>query len=331
MKLNFFIVVTALLIFTGCSSKHYYKPKVKVSGDYPISFKLKNEIVGTSFASAQLENNQIISKNRLLDYKLKKGYTFLNECEGKVLASNIEGNLTISDINASDSNANFNLKKSVAAATLSNDILAVLFADNEMALYSVTTKELLFKSSGGSVTAVDHRIVNPYFLDDLVLFLTLDGKVVIINTTTKEILRSSIVSSKENFNNVIYFNVVNNKLLAATTYKLLSIADDEKRQAYEMRDIIFNKDGIFLTTKQGEIVVLTPDLGLKFKKKFPFAHFLGMIVKDKIYLLEKEGYMIVLEKDLSSYKVYDVDIDDGYVYTSDNSFYFNNKAIKIDE
>ena len=331
MKFNVLIVIGALLIFTGCSSKHYYKPKVKVSGDYPVSFKLQHEIAATSFDSAQLDNAQVISKNSLLDYKLQKGYTFLNACEGKVLASNIEGNLTIYDLNESKLKSTFNLKKSVAAATLHNNILAVLFADNEMALYATATKELLFKSSGGSVTAVDHRIVNPYFLDDLVLFLTLDGKVVIINSTTKEILRSSIVSSKENFNNVIYFNVIDNKLLAATTYKLLSIADDEKRQAYEMRDIVFNKDGIFLTTKQGEIVVLTPDLGLKFKKKFPFAHFLGMIVKDKIYLLEKEGYMIVLEKDLSSYKVYDVAIDDGYVYTSDNSFYFDNKAIKIDE
>ena len=133
-----------------------------------------------------------------------------------------------------------------------------VFANNEKALYSIKSKELIFKDQGNPPSAVDSRIVNPYFLNELVLFLTLDGKIDIINSQNKKLLRSMIVSSEEHFNNIIYFNVIDNNMFAATSYRLLSLGDKEMRQSYELRDVIFNKEGVWLSTKQGEVYALTP-------------------------------------------------------------------------
>jgi hypothetical protein len=210
-------------------------------------------------------------------------------------------------------------------------MVAVLFADNEMALYSISTKELLLKEQGDASLAVDSRIVNPYFMGELVLFPTLDGKVVIINSKLKKKLRTIIVSSEDHFNNIIYFNVIDNKIVAATGHKILSMSTQEERENYEIRTIAYDNKDIYLTTKQGEVVSLTPDLKLNAKTKFPFAHFLGMIVtQEKVYLLEKEGYIIELSKDLKEQNIYEIDMEYGYVFVADTMFYVDDEFIAVE-
>lgn len=322
------LLATSIYLFVGCSSKEYYKPKVELSGEFSLSGKLPSEIISTNGDGALLEDAYIVT-DKVENYKLKDGYTFLVKSSDYIISSNIEGKLYFKATDSSLKDKELDLKKTVATLNLDKNILAVLFADNEIALYDFTTEELLFKESGSKVSAIDNRVVKPFFLNELVIFLTLDGKVTIVSSRDKEVLRSSIISSEPNFNNVIYFNVNNNKLLAATTYKLLVIGEDEKRESLEMRDVIFNDEGIYVTTKQGKVMLLTPELKVKREMKFPFAHFLGMVVGEKIYLLEKEGYMIAIEKDFSSYKVYEVDMDDGYVYVNSDTFYFDDKYIKI--
>lgn len=322
------LLTASIYLLVGCSSKEYYKPKVELSGEYVLSGYLPSEIISTNADGAILKDAHIIS-NQIEKYSLKENYRFLMKNNDYIISSSIDGKVNFHSTNKSLEDKEIDLKKTIASLNLQQNILAVLFADNEIALYDFTTKELLFKESGSTVSAVDNRIVKPFFLNDLVIFLTLDGKVTIVSSTEKEVLRSSIISSEPNFNNAIYFNVNNNKLLAATTYKLLVISEDEKRESLEMRDVIFNDEGIYVTTKEGKVMLLTPELKVKREMKFPFAHFLGMLVSDKIYLLEKEGYMLVIEKDFSDYKVYEVDIDDGYVYVNSDTFYFDDKYIKI--
>ncbi len=318
-----------LAVFSGCSTKEYYEPKVKTH-DWDISGTLKSPIVDRNYDGAVLEDGEIITKKGVSNVTLPKNYRFVSLSDGWVIASKINGDLLLINENKPLMQEKFELKKTIAGASIQGDILAVLFANNDKALYSIKSKELIFKEQGNPPSAVDSNIVNPYFLNELVLFLTLDGKIDIISSESKKLLRSMIVSSEDHFNNIIYFNVINNNMFAATSYRLLSLGDKEMRQSYELRDIVFNEEGIWLSTKQGEVYALTPSLQLKAKKKFPFAHFLGMIVaKDKIYLLEKQGFLIELDKDLKNYKVYDVDIEDGYVFVSDKSFYFDDAYIDV--
>lgn len=325
-----FFLAILLLLLGGCSSKEVFEPK-NIAGEWEISGDLVDEIVDTTFDGAVLENGQVITANGLQAERFPEGYRFIGESGGWILAGKIDGELLLISTDSGKKNIHFKLKKTVAAASVQDDILAVLFANNTMRLYSLTTKEPTFDEQGLPSVAVDSRIVNPYFLNELVLFLTLDGKIVIVNSETGKTLRSIIVSTEDYFNNVIYFKVIENNMVAATGSRILALAEKEIRESYELRDMIYNDGGLWISTKEGEVIAMTPSLQLKAKQKFPFAHFLGMIVTDNnVYLLEKEGYMIVLEADLSDYKIYEIDLKEGFVFASKDSFYFADEYITVD-
>ena len=328
--LVFFLLSFSIVFFTACGSKRVYEPKtVEDSWDY--YGDIDDDIIDITSNVALLDNQKVLTKSGVIDIEIPENYRLLDSNDGWVISSSIDGKVNIQSVDKS-SQREYDLKKTIAAASIKGDVLAVLFTDNEMALYSVSRKELLLRFQGDETVVVDSRIINPYFLNDLVLFSTLDGKVVIINEPQKKKLRTVIVSSEDNFNNIIYFNVIDNKVVAATAYKILSMSQKEVREKYEIRNVAYNGTSIFLTTKQGELVSLNPDLQLNAKLKFPFAHFLGLIVTDdKVYALEKEGYIIEAPTDLSSYTVYDVDFDEGYVFVGDKKFYVDDGYISIEK
>jgi outer membrane murein-binding lipoprotein Lpp len=330
-KLSLLFAIVFTLLFAGCSSKEVYQPKL-VKDDWEFQGTSEEKIVDVSSDVAMLESRRVLLKDKVIETTIEESYRLLGSSDGWVLSSTIEGQLTIDFIEDKSMKKKFNLKKTIAGASIKDDILAVLFADNEMALYSISEESLLVKVQGTTPVVVDSRIVNPYFMNDLVLFLTLDGKVVIVNSKLKKKLRTTIVSSEDNFNNVIYFNVVDNKLIAATGNKLLSMAAKEIRVSYEIRNIAYSGKDIFITTKQGEVISLTPDLQVNAKVKFPFAHFLGLIVyDDKVYALEKEGYLMEISRDLLKYSVYEVDIEDGYIFVADKMFYIDDEYISLEQ
>jgi len=306
-----------------------YKPK-KVAEEWKKTSSMDESIVDTSNNVALLENRKVLTRNGELNITIAPDHRLIALSDEKVISASIDGNLTIQSIKNATLQ-HFELKKTIAAASISGNILAVLFANDDIALYDTDTKEILFKEQGGKAIANDMRIVNPFFFNDLVIFSTLDGKVVVVNAKLKKRLRTVIVSSNDYFNNIIYFNIADNKILAATSYKMLSMAQKELRQKYEIRNILFDGKLIYITTKQGEIIALTPDLQVDSKIKLPFAHFLGMIDhKGKLYILEKEGYMIVVDKKSFAYTVHEVDIDDGFVFVGKDLFYVDDEKISLE-
>ncbi|MCX6051532.1 MAG: hypothetical protein NTZ60_03370 [Campylobacterales bacterium] len=328
--LSFVLLTLSILFFGACSSKKVFEPK-NVVGKWDKYGSSPKGVVDITSNVAMLENRTVLAKDTIIDIEIAKSYRLLAKSDGWIISSTIDGNLMLQFILDKNIVENFELKKTIASASIKNNMLAVLFADNEMALYNISTKELLLKEQGDPSLAVDSRITSPHFMGELVLFPTLDGKVVIINSKLKKKLRTIIVSSEEHFNNIIYFNVIDNKIIAATGNKILSIATKEEREKYEIRTIAYDNKDIFLTTKQGEVVSITPDLKLNAKTKFPFAHFLGMITTtDKVYLLEKEGYLIELSKDLKEQKIYKANIDNGYVFTADKMFYVEDEFISVE-
>ncbi len=318
------------LLFSACSTKEVYEPKL-ISGEWKHYGDNNETIVDVTADIALLESGRVISRKKVINVKVEDSFRLLSLSDGWIISSNIDGNVTLEYIEDSSMVKKFELKKTIAAASIKDDILAILFADNEMALYSIATKELILKEKGNTQKIIDSRVVNPHFMNDLVLFLTLDGRIIIINTKAKKKLRTVIVSSEDNFNNIIYFNIIDSKIIAATGHKMLSMAKKETRVKYELRNVVDAGKEIFISTKQGEVVSLTPDLQVNSKVKFPFAHFLGMIAhKDKLYLLEQEGYMIEVTKDLLEYKVYEVDIEDGYIFVADKKFYIADEYISVE-
>lgn len=330
MKKYIFFASIFAVLFSACSTKEVYEP-LYVDKDWEKYENADATIVDKSLNVALLDNSKVLVKDGALDVEIAQAHRVISHSDGWVISASIEGEMTIVSVSDTTKIENFELKKSVAGATINGDTLAVLFADNEIAIYSMSTKKAIFKEQGSKSLVVDARIVNPYFMNDLVLFSTLDGKVIIVNSKLKKKLRTVIVSSEDNFNNIIYLNVIDNKIIAATSYKILSLAAKEIRVKYEIRNVVNDDQEMFITTKQGEVISLTPDLQVNAKIKFPFAHFLGMISEgDKLYILEKEGYMIVLDKDMYNYTVHEVDLEDGFVFIADKLFYVADEKISIE-
>ena len=318
------------VLFSGCSHKEVFTPE-NVKGEWRNAGHLSASIEQVSQSSALLSNGVLLTKEGEKRLNIPTQNRLIHTTGEWVVTESPEGNLELYSAEGTDAKVTFEFKRAVAAANVQGDILAVLFANNEMALYSVDSKKLLFKESSNAAVAVDARIANPYFLKELVLFLTLDGKIVIVNSETKQVLRSVVISTEEYFNNITYLNVIENNLVAATGYGVLALSQQEQREKYEIRNIAYTQDGIWLTTKQGEIIALSPTLQFKGKKKFPFAHFVGISVQgERVFVLEKEGYMIALTKNLMSYDIFDVDLQDNdKIFVGDGQFYFDDRYINI--
>ena len=328
--LSLVFVLTVTLFFSACASKEVFEPE-NVSDDWEYYGSSDFTIENIASNSALVEDNKILVNGEVVDVVIDENERLLGSSDGWVLSSTIDGNLTLRAVTDSTVMEHFDLKRTISTASVKDDILAVLFTNNKMALYSIGSKELLLKEQGDAPVVINSKVIAPYFKDNLVIFSTLDGKVVLINIDTKKKLRTAIVSSEDNFNNIIYFDFVDNKIIASTGHKILSLAKKELRVKYDIRNVIDDGKNIYLSTKQGEIVSLTPDLQLNKKVKFPFAHFLGMIMGvNNLYVLEKEGYIIELSKDLLEYKIYEVDVEDGYIFIDDKVFYIDDEYILVE-
>ena len=327
------LLVAALLvvIFSACSTKEVFEPPV-VQDDWAHYNSSDFLITDTSSNVAQLEDTRVLTDTGIVDIDINTTYRLISLSDDWVISASIDGNVSLVSVKDTSTVKTLDLKKSIAGASVEGNELAVLFTDNEIALYDIDSGNILFKEQGSKAIANDSRIVNPYFMRGLVLFGTLDGKVIFVDLAKKKRLRTVIVSSEENFNNVISLNVVDNKIIAATSYKILSIAKKEVRVKYEIRNIVYDDNMIYIATKQGNIISLTPDLQVVSKIKFPFAHFYGMLSDgDKLYILEKEGYMIVVDKKTFDYTIHEVDFDsEGFIFTGDKKFFIDDMTISVE-
>jgi len=319
------------VLFSACSTKEVYKPKL-LGNDWNKYKQSKFMITDTASNVALLEDTEVLTTEGVVDVDINSSYRLISHSDDWIISAKIDGNVSLVSTKDTSVIKTIDLKKTVAGASVQGNELAVLFADNEIALYDLNTKAILFKEQGGKYVVADSRIVNPYFMKGLVLFATLDGKVIFVNEAKKKRLRTVIVSSEDHFNNVISLAVVQNKIIAATSYTILSIANKELRAKYEIRNIVHDENTLYIATKQGEIISLTPDLQVISKIKFPFAHFYGMISDgDKLYILEKEGYMIVVDKKSFDYTVHEVDFDsDGFIFTAGKKFFINDMTISVE-
>ncbi|MBN2870430.1 MAG: hypothetical protein JXK04_05690 [Campylobacterales bacterium] len=331
MKYSFIAFSVGMaVLFSGCSHKEVFKPE-NVKGEWRNAGHLTSSIRQVTPSAALLDNGNLLASEGEKKFKIPENHRLVNASDTWVITESEDGNMVLFPSEGIGEHVTFEFKRGIAAASIQDDIVAVLFANNEMALYSLETKKLLFKEASNAAVAVDARIANPFFLKELVLFLALDGKIVIVNSQTKQVLRSVVVSSEEYFNNITYLNVIDNNLVASTGYGILALSQKEAREKYDIRNIAYTSEGIWITTKQGEIIALSPTLQFRAKKKFPFAHFVGISVQnDRVYALEKEGYMIALSKNLLTYDVYDVDLqDDDKVFAGEGRFYFDDRYINI--
>jgi len=319
-----------LLLLSGCGTKRQnFEPKT-LSGEISYDGSLPSSIIDVVRDGATLENRQIITKKGLLDVKVPEGYTFLGTSGNKYLAVSRCSSLVIVD-----NNSKIIYKKKfnsiVASASISGNKLAVVLGDNQVQLIDTKTDKVLYKQDGDKVYAHDSKIAAPYFLTSLLIYPTLDGKLLIVDLKSNKLLRDVVIKSEKFFSNVIYLDVLGDRLVAATKQRVVSI--NPKTMAFldkEVKDVIILKNRVLVFTKDGKVILTDADLKILKTKKYKFGSFVGTIHGEFVYIVERAGFLIATDIDLISSNVYELPDDiESYVFTTDDKLFYKNHYFKL--
>lgn len=188
-------------------------------------------------------------------------------------------------------------------------------------------QESLFSQKGSAVLAVNQLIAAPLFLDSLVVFPTLDGRILVVSTQNYETQRNIIVSSEKFFNNIIYLQGDDLRIFAATPKKLISIVSAQQfSYAEELKDITFYNGYLYALTLDGKIAQLDHTLREVNTKKFEYASLEGMAFSNNtLYTYEKNGsFIIALNVDDFTHKVYQAQDSFGKMLGNKLNFYTKN-------
>jgi len=301
-KITLLSLAFLAFIFSGCSDKQFFKPE-NIAGNVVFDKKLSSKIISVNSQGATLEDGMFITKDGSLNQKLPKGYEFLSKRDNITVAANIFGDIIVLDGTKEILKTKFD--SMVVAASATKDMTAIITADNDAMLFDNKTKEILFKQKNEEAISVNAKIAAPYFLNELVIYPTLDGKLFIYDTKDKKIAKDLVVSSEKNFNNIIFLDIIEDRLIAATSHKVFSISP-KYINSYDadVSDIIFIKNGVYIFTTDGKIIMTDSDLRKAGEKKFPFARFVGVIYGKYIYAVESQGYLIATDVNLKTSNIF---------------------------
>ena len=306
----------------------------EVAGAVDFDGKLPAPIVDVLREGATLQNGQFISEQGLEPYKLPKGYLFIKRSGDYYLAADKCHTVVVIDAKSKKRvfTKDFKMKAPVAA-NYKDGKLALVFDNDSLLLLDTTTGQTIYSSTQSPDIAVDTKIANPYFLGKLVIFPTLDGKIVVVDSESGKELRTLIVGTHKYFNNVIFLDVIDEKLIAATPNKIISVTPQFTNSLdVELSDVLYVKNRVYLLTKDGRIILTDPELNPLKERKFNFAHYTGAIYGEFIYLIEKSGYIIAVDKDLRAANVFELpEAIDNYIFTAHDTLYYDDKYFRLNK
>lgn len=321
------LLAFTVVLFQGCSTKKYYEPENVYDSNIDI-YSLGSTITNINSDGATLNNGTFVSKEGLSNEFLKEGYTFLNKNNGVVLSTNDQSFLAITK-NGKTEKIQFD--KNIVAATIEDNLIAISFIDNSISLFDLKEKKVVFKEYFTLSILNDIHITNPIFLTSLVLFPTLDGKIVIVDKNKKQIYKTINLDPDHDIHNIIYLNAIGDTLVAATPNKIFSFVNGKvKIIAHDVKNVVVKDNNIYVSTLDGRVLKYDEKLNLLATKKFKFAKFHAMVYTDSLYILESQGYLINIDKDFQNVTVLDFSFDESEkVITIDNTIYFEDYYITL--
>lgn len=316
------LFVSLVFILAGCSTKEYYEPEDTLGNYQSTKDDLKAEIISMNKDGATLENGEIITKRGLSKFKLPEEYVFLNISDDKVIASNYKDKVLIDE-------KELEVGGVVVAATSKDNQLAMLFSDNSIQLYDLDEDRILLKEYFPHSFVNDTRIANPYFMSNIVLFPTLDGKIVIVSQADNKMIKNIVVDAKGQFNNIIFLDVINDTLVAATANKVITVGDGVLNiKDYNIRDIITKDSYIYIATIDGQIIKTDISLNIMDRRKYRYAKVYALAYGSTLYALESQGFLIKISEDFKSDEIYDFSFDnERKVIALDDTIYYDDEYI----
>ncbi len=317
------LLLTGLVfILAGCAGKEFFEP-TSTDGKYDSKETVLNaNIASMNKDGATLNSGEIITKRGVSKFKIPKDFTFLNLSEDIVISSNYKDTVLLNE-------KEIKVNGVVVAASLKDNKLALLFSNNSIGLYDIETDKILLKEYFPHSFVNDTRIANPYFMSNIILFPTLDGKIVVVAEANNKIVKNIVVDADGQFNNIIFLNVINDTLVAATANKVISVGDGVLNiKDYNIRDIISKDDNIYIATIDGQIIKTDISLNIMNRKKYKYAKIYALAFGSSLYALESQGFLINISDDFENDKIYDFKFDNKKrVIALDDTIYYNDRYI----
>ena len=295
----------SLLFLSGCGSKFYFEPKSdEIKGKISYNGSIPASIASITRDGATLKNGQFITKSAEIPaLKLPKKAVFLNQSEEYYIATKNDFKILLINKNTQESKE-IDLKLNPIAASVDKNLLAFISDSNTLAIYDLQADRFVFKHESNPSPTNNTLIASPYFLNDIVVLPSLDGKLVVVDKGRMQIIRNIVVNGEKYFNNVIFLDAIQTRMVAATPKRIISVSPSViSTFDANIKDILFFEDRIFLFTSEGEVILTDADLNEKKRKKFPFAHFSAANHGKEIVILETRGYMITFDENLENDRI----------------------------
>lgn len=317
-------LLLALLLFTGCAGKKFFEPEDSESFDASSS-SLSSDIESINRSGATLEDKTYISASGVSSIQLLEGYEFLNSSNGTILSTNNKDKVAIDskEIEVGDI---------VVAASLENNLLALVYANNSIALYDTQKERFVFKEYYKESIVNDTRITSPHFMSNIILFPTLDGKVIVVSKENNQVVKNIVVDPDSTFNNILYLDVINDTLIAASNNKIIAVGTGNLFvKDYEIREVITNDSHIFIATIDGQLIKMNTELDVLGSKKYRFAKFHALAYGgNALYGLESQGYLIKVDDDFVQDTIYDFSFDaESKAIAIKDTIYFGDEYIQF--
>lgn len=323
----FLFTLSVIFFISGCSSKQYYKPDESLNSNFKVK-NISDDIIDFNNDGATLANQNFITTNGVKELKLSKNFKFINKVDNSIISADNNGTVAISENNETQS---FHFEQNIIAASKKENILAILFTDNSLAIYDKKTNKVKLKEYFKPSSLNDVKIANPIILDSIILFPTLDGKIVIIDIVKATIIKTINIDPNSDINNIIFLANIDENLVAATSNKLFVFGNGNLFvKDHEVKFVAVDNNNIYLSTLDGEIIKYDYKLNKIKSKKFKFAKFHAMGLNKYLYALESDDYLIQLSKDFEEVKVYDFSFDsDEKVFILNDKLYFEDQYIDL--
>jgi outer membrane protein assembly factor BamB len=319
---KYYLLLISIFLISGCTTREYYHPSASVlsNTEIDISDKLPAKIKFFTKKEATLENSQVVPDNKIL----KKGFVALDKELSK------KANILL--IN----NKEIKFDKLIVQAAKNANLLVVLFSDNSVEFYDLNKNKAIFSYKFGDSLALRKFVAAPIFYKDLVIVPTLDGKLAIFNSKTNKIIRDIVISKKDYFSNIIFLDVIQDTLIAASRDTIISISPGVfSQKSYNIKHIIATKNNLYIFTIEGYIKKLNLQLKELASIELSFANIIApTVVNNYIYFIEYgDGtYLVKLDMNLKKLKVYPLsgpDVEDVNVFAKDGLLYAGDRYINL--
>ena len=326
----FFLFFPLFLVLQGCSSKQYFEPNESRFFGFDKKTYTTTAYISTLTAEgATTKDRRVINKNGVSQSQLLDGYEYLAQIDQSILSADKKGNIYISD-----ENLTLNFTNNVIGATKKGSLLALLFGDNSYGIWDIKLGKFLLKEYAPMSYINDTRIAIPIILQNITLFPTLDGKIVIVDNKTFKVTRSIVVDIKNEIKNIILLKTIGDTLIAASNNKIVSLNNGKfSQKELPILNYYVSDEAIYLALLDGSVMVLDFDLAILQNKKYKFAkfHAIALDSKKNIYLVETQGYIVRIASDFSKDEIFSFPFyEDEKIFVSGNKIYYENKLLDLE-